>query len=381
MHATYLHGDSQRLHPAARSAHGGLLVALSQAVPTRGDFRSRCIGPRARSGAGLCRSLAGGERTVFEARSADGQRRPGDRGLANVLVSNGRDVVKTDADGRWWLPVAPGDSVFVVKPPNWSTSLNPHGLPSFSYLHQPLGSPVSPSSGRGVHRAAPCLDRLSLRTNRRAPGSRRAAQRHAARKRAELAYLRDESLPACSAATLPSASTTVISWPTTCRSTRVTWTCAHDWHPLASLPGNHDINSDATGDHHARETWKRFFGPRHYAFQHGEATFILLDNVHYLVAGDGRTAAIPDNWRTQLEFVRNVLTHVPRELIVVSMHIPLVSHQATNPADNTADRPHCSSCCPAGRTRELSGHMHTTEHHYLGAMRDSQGPRRITTTY
>ena len=81
--------------------------------------------------------------TVFEARSADGQRRRGDRGLADVLVSNGRDVVKTDAEGRWWLPVAPGDSVFVVKPPNWSTPLHPHGLPRFSLLHQPLGSPVS----------------------------------------------------------------------------------------------------------------------------------------------------------------------------------------------------------------------------------------------
>ena len=33
MHSTYLHGDLQRLHPAARSAHGGLLVAISHTVP------------------------------------------------------------------------------------------------------------------------------------------------------------------------------------------------------------------------------------------------------------------------------------------------------------------------------------------------------------
>ncbi len=37
-------------------------------------------------------------------------------GLSGVLVSNGADVVATGADGRWTLPVADGDSVFVIKP-------------------------------------------------------------------------------------------------------------------------------------------------------------------------------------------------------------------------------------------------------------------------
>ena len=50
------------------------------------------------------------------------------------------------------------------------------------------------------------------------------------------------------------------------------------WH---HCPGNHDINSEARDDRGSRETWKRVFGPRHYAFQHAGATFIMLDNVHY----------------------------------------------------------------------------------------------------
>jgi len=36
------------------------------------------------------------------------------------MVSNGLDVVKTDADGRWSLPVRDGDSVFVIKPAGWA---------------------------------------------------------------------------------------------------------------------------------------------------------------------------------------------------------------------------------------------------------------------
>src|SRR5437762_13131564 len=57
------------------------------------------------------------------------------------MVSNGRDVVLTDADGRWRLPVADGDSVFVIKPPYWTTPVGIGGVPLFSYLHRPQGSP------------------------------------------------------------------------------------------------------------------------------------------------------------------------------------------------------------------------------------------------
>ena len=120
------------------------------------------------------------------------------------------------------------------------------------------------------------------------------------------------------------------------------------------------------------------FGPRHYAFQHANATFILLDNVHYF----GHNPGAPRSGQycgligaQQLQFVRNVLAHVPPEqLVVLSMHIPLATYQnPANPSDNTADRrallellatrPHAVS---------FSGHMHLTEHHYLGLGEDSQ---------
>ena len=56
----------------------------------------------------------------------------GDRGIANVLVSNGVEVVRTDADGRWQLPAPPVSEVFVIKPPGWSLPRGPLGLTSFS---------------------------------------------------------------------------------------------------------------------------------------------------------------------------------------------------------------------------------------------------------
>ena len=42
---------------------------------------------------------------VFNDVNRNGVRDPGERGLRNVLVSNQIEVVKTDRDGRWELPV------------------------------------------------------------------------------------------------------------------------------------------------------------------------------------------------------------------------------------------------------------------------------------
>src|SRR5262249_59422423 len=78
---------------------------------------------------------------VYEDWRGAGARRPGDRGIPGVMVSNGCDVVLTGADGEWALPVEPGDSLFVIKPPQWTTRLSAFGLPQFSRLHDPEGSP------------------------------------------------------------------------------------------------------------------------------------------------------------------------------------------------------------------------------------------------
>jgi hypothetical protein len=142
------------------------------------------------------------------------------------------------------------------------------------------------------------------------------------------------------------------------------------WH---HCPGNHDLNSEACDDRTSRETWKRVFGPRNYAFQHAGATFIILDNVHYF----GYTPGKPRSGQycgligeQQLAFVRNVLAHVPADqLLVVSMHIPLATYQdPSNPSDNTADRLALLDLLAARPySVSFSGHMHVTEHHYLTA--------------
>ena len=63
--------------------------------------------------------------------------------IAGVLVSNGRDVVRTDAAGRYALPVAPGMSVFVVKPSGYAVPVDPRTrLPLFATVYEPDGTPA-----------------------------------------------------------------------------------------------------------------------------------------------------------------------------------------------------------------------------------------------
>ena len=99
----------------------------------------------------------------------------------------------------------------------------------------------------------------------------------------------------------------------------------------------------------------------------------MLDNVHYCGHNPGRRCSGTYCGRIgeqQLQFVRNVLAQLPHEqLVVLSMHIPLATyHDPASPADNTAD---CRALLAllSGRphTVSFSGHMHPSEHHYLGA--------------
>lgn len=111
--------------------------------------------------------------SIFDDQRGDGWRQPGNRGIASVLVSNGHDVVATDADGRWCLPIEGGDHAFVVKPPDWSVTPTRSGASSYSYLHHPQGSRQNlrfegtAPTGALQHHQGVAGDRLRVGSDRR----------------------------------------------------------------------------------------------------------------------------------------------------------------------------------------------------------------------
>ena len=80
---------------------------------------------------------------VFEDRDGSAKA-AGNPGLPNVMVSNGKDVALTDAQGRYSLPLSGPAIIFVIKPAGFTPPVDPKtGHHRFYYIHQPDGTPAS----------------------------------------------------------------------------------------------------------------------------------------------------------------------------------------------------------------------------------------------
>ena len=69
--------------------------------------------------------------SVFEDGNANGRRDSGEPGIAGVAVSNQLEVVLTDQDGRWRLPVAQETVFFVTQPAGYRVPVDGQNLPRF----------------------------------------------------------------------------------------------------------------------------------------------------------------------------------------------------------------------------------------------------------
>ncbi len=299
-------------------------------------------------------------------------------GVPGVMVSNGLEVVKTGADGSWSLPVADGDSVFVIKPAGWALPVDPAtNLPHFAYVHAPDGSPDLGFRFAGVAPTGPLPASIDFALRRKQETTQFDAVLFTdpqPESLNEVGYIRDDvvSIVNASAAAFGITHGDIMFddlsyYP---RYNRIVGTIGLPWF---NCRGNHDMNLEAPDNTHAAETFKRVFGARWHAFQYGRATFLLLDNVDYL----GTDPARPNGsgkyrgyfGERQLGFVRNVLANVPRDsLVVISFHIPLKTLAATDAANNTVDmKDFLAAISTHPSTVSFCGHTHTNEHWYFTA--------------
>ncbi len=141
--------------------------------------------------------------------------------------------------------------------------------------------------------------------------------------------------------------------------------------PWWNVGGNHDLNFESPDARYSRETFKRIFGATYDALEHGDALFIMLDNVDYLGPGTGPTMGkgkyIGRIGERQLAFVANLLKEIPADkLIVLVMHMPLETYvDPKSTSQNTADAADLLALLGERPSVSFAGHTHTTEHHYL----------------
>lgn len=308
---------------------------------------------------------------VFEDLNRNGRRDPGEPGLRGVRVSNQRDIVLTDREGRWELPATDNTVFFVIKPRGFMPPLSADRLPQFYYVHQPAGSPPG-LKYPGVAPTGPLPASIDFPLHRqREPARFKAIFMGDTQPRdlREVGYFRDSVVPelvgtdAAFGVTLGdvvfddlgifgphNAAVALIGIP---------W-----WNVL----GNHDINFDSPDDAGSHETWKRVFGPNYYSFDYGPVHFVVLDDVEWLGPDPDKGTG---NYRggldaRQLEFVKNDLALVPdRQLVVVLMHIPLT---------DVGNRAELYRLLERRRyALSISGHTHWQEHKFITAADGWQG--------
>ncbi len=316
---------------------------------------------------------------VFEDRDGSRAAGPANPGLAGVLVSNGRDVVVTGADGRYTLPLPDEATIFVVKPAGFMPPLDPlTKLPRFYRHHQPQGSPASLNLlFEGIALTGPMPASLDFPLKRQdEPNAFDVVlvTDPQPETEAEVDFVREDLIEALAHTDARFGLTAgdvmfddLSLYP---RFNAIIGTIGLPWW---NIGGNHDLNFEAPDRAYSRETFKRVYGPNYYAFFYGPTLFLMLDNVNYLgpdpgkPRGSGKYEGRFDD--AQLEFVRNLLAHTPDDtLIVAVMHIPLRTFLGTDAYQNTVNKEAFLKLLERRKhTVSFSGHTHSTEHHYFAA--------------
>lgn len=325
--------------------------------------------------------------SVFADGNGNALRDAGEPGIAGVALGNGRDVVRSDVQGRYALPIAPGQVIFAIKPAGWQVPSGPDGLPVFWHRHA-LDSTASRSrSGDPAPAGATRRDiDFALREAPVTPHRRQAGLRVVVMADPQVKsmrdvdhYARDIVAPLRVEGTDdPGRNGAVADLGLTLGDVvddelslypvlnRVTATLAVPW---LHAPGNHDLDLDVARDEDSLHTFHQAYGPDTYAWEEQEAVFIALDDVVYR---PGKTPAYVGGLRdSQFAFLAAYLPTVPRDrLLVLAMHIPLFDTAAPGRPESFrgADRVRLFAMLrDFPHVLVLSGHRHAQQHHFHDA--------------
>ncbi len=261
---------------------------------------------------------------VYHDANANGVRDAGEAGIPNVGVSNGLDIIKTNADGAYQIAITDDTIIFLIKPTNWDVQRNENNLPRFYYIHKPAGSPKGKYPGVDPTGPLPASVDFGL-TKVEEPTEFDVVMfgDPQPRNEEEVDYIAHDIVeeligaPVAFGVTLGDIvfNDLAVFDPLN----EVVGTIGCPWY---NVVGNHDLNMDTDKDHHSDETFERIYGPNYHSFNYGGVHFVVLDNVAWV----GRDAGSyhGEFGKRQLDFIRNDLATVdPDTLVVYMFHIPL----------------------------------------------------------
>lgn len=303
---------------------------------------------------------------VYSDENGNGSRDAGEPGLADVGVSNGQRIVRTDAEGRYLIDIDDRRGhVMVLKPHGHALPHNDRGLPDYYWLHYPAGSPERSYEGIAPTGTAPDSVDFALIPTREPESLRILAladpQTSDPRELAFFERLFAEELRA-----LEGIDFTLILGDLLNDALDLGDSfdrlVAGFGHPWVAVIGNHDLDLDAASDFGAADTFTGRYGPTTWAFEYGPAHFLVLDNIRFHRPPSGGYRYHGGFRAEQLDFVQAYLADVPKDaMIVLAMHIPLNSNSF-----RSEDRERLLELvAPYDNALVLSGHYHANQHAYL----------------
>jgi hypothetical protein len=302
---------------------------------------------------------------VFLDQDADGRRDRGEPGIADVGVSDGERILRTDAAGRYDFRVRDGRSVFLVKPAGYLAPSRPDGLPDTWRNLQRKPGPSLRYGGVPARKRPACGD-FALR--RGATRANAALEVHVSgdpqvkTPRDVDFYLRDivEPLAGGPRADLAITLGDIVNddlslFPA------IKAVDARLGTPWLHAPGNHDIDFDAD-DANSLSTFRHAFGPDTYAWEEPEAAFVILDDVIW--RGGAKSNYIGGLRPDQFSFLEAYLARAPKDrLLVLAMHIPLFDPVPGVETFRRADRERLFAMLqPFPKLLLLSAHTHQQMH-------------------
>lgn len=276
---------------------------------------------------------------VYNDLNINGKKENREKGIEGVSVSNGVQVVQTDKNGQYELPVGNDNILFVIKPAGYKVAVNESNQPQYYYIHKPDGSPILTYKGvEPTGKLPKSVDFGLIQSEEPDTFTSLIFGDPQAYTLEEIDFFSQgivSELKGVENIAFGLSLGDLVGDDLVLHSPYIK-AVSEVGVPWYNLMGNHDMNYDAVSDSLSDETYEANFGPANYSFNYSNAHFIILDDILYPDPRDGN-----GYWggfrKDQLDFVENDLKYVDKnKLIVLAFHIPL-QHENENSFRN-ADR-------------------------------------------
>ncbi|MEO8238805.1 MAG: calcineurin-like phosphoesterase C-terminal domain-containing protein [Flavobacterium sp.] len=264
-------------------------------------------------------------------------------GLPNVLISNGKDIVKTDSKGKYSITKIEGNTVFVIKPKGYISKKNQQNSVQFyvpfdavketKNYNFPLISNLENKDLKIVLLGDTQVDVMD-------------DIHHVGKLVTE--ELMDKEIDFIVPLGDLSFDNLEIFKP-------LSETLGLIGAPIFYTIGNHDLNFKEKAFQDRDKSFENIFGPSYYAFEYGDQLFLVLNNI-YPINDKGYVGRLDE---IQKEFIKNVIELKKADFnsIHLFMHIPLEEMENKDWVIKTLE--------PFKNVLISAGHTHTQYHKYF----------------